>query len=97
MVLLQVPSARTKYVVEVTGLTEMLLPVPIGVPEQLLLNHLQMAPLPRVPPFTLRVMDDPLQTVDGPDMELAGREESRTVTIAALHGEFLHVPSARTK
>ena len=80
-----------------TGLTDMLLPVPIEVPPQEPLYHFQLAALPRYPPFTLNVVDEPLHTVEVPDIEVAGLEVSRTVTTTLLHGEFLHVPSARTK
>jgi hypothetical protein len=78
------------------GLTEMLLPVPMGVPEHEPLNHFQLAPLPNVPPLTLNVVLLPLQIVVVPVMLLAGTEVSLTVTNWLLHTEFLQVPSART-
>jgi hypothetical protein len=80
-----------------TGLTEMLLPVPIEVPPQVPLYHFQLAALPRYPPFTLNVVEEPLHTVEVPVIEVAGLEVSRTVTTTLLQGEFLQVPSARTK
>jgi hypothetical protein len=43
------------------------------------------------------VVDEPLQTVAVPEIEVAGLEVSRTVTTTLLQGEFLQVPSARTK
>jgi len=49
-VILHVPSARTKYVVEVVGVTVRLVPEPIDVPPQFPLYHLQDALLPKVPP-----------------------------------------------
>jgi hypothetical protein len=51
-VLLQVPSARTKYTDVAFGDTDTLAPVPIEVPPQLPLYHLHAAPLPRLPPLT---------------------------------------------
>jgi hypothetical protein len=79
------------------GLTEIVLPVATGVPEQLPLYHFQLAPLPSIPPFTLKLMEDPLHTVEGPEIDIAGTDVSRTVTVTLLQGEFLQVPSARTK
>lgn len=96
-VLLQELSARTKYEVLVVGLMVMLLPVPIAVPAHEPLYHFQLAPKPRVPPFTLKVVEDPLHTVVVPVIDVAGLDVSRTVTTTDLHGEFLQVPSALTK
>jgi hypothetical protein len=73
------------------------LPVPTGVPAQLPLYHFQLAPAPRLPPLTLNVVDVPLHMVVVPVIEFAGLEVSLTVTVTLLQGEFLHVPSARTK
>jgi hypothetical protein len=82
MVLLQVPSARTKYVVVFDGVTEMLLPEATGVPAQLLLYHSQLAAAPSLPPDILNVEDLPAQIVAGlADAETAGCEVSRTVTV----------------
>lgn len=55
-VLLQVPSARTKYVLVVVGFTAILLPVPTEVPPQLPVYHFQLAEVPKAPPFTLSVV-----------------------------------------
>jgi len=97
MVLLQVPSARTKYVVVVAGVTIRLLPVAIAVPPQLPLYHFQLAPVPRLPPLTLNVVFLPRQMVVVPLIEVAGNEVSCTVTVTLLQMVLLHVPSARKK
>ena len=56
-VVLHVPSARTKYVVVVfTGMV-ILAPVPTNVPPQLALYHLQLAPVPKAPPTTVKVVE----------------------------------------
>ena len=55
-VLLQVPSAFTKYVVVDVGVTLRLLPLPTGVPLQLPLYHSQVAPVPSEPPFLDKVV-----------------------------------------
>ena len=64
-VVLQVPSALTKYVVVAVGVTVMLAPVPTAVPPQLALYHLQLAPVPNEPPLTVSV------TACGPQMVVA--------------------------
>jgi hypothetical protein len=76
MVLLQVPSALTKYVVFAEGDTVMLEPVPIAVPPHDEVYHLQIAPTPKVPPVTDKVVFLPLQIVVAPLIELAGVEVS---------------------
>ena len=76
MVLLQVPSARTKYVVVEAGATVTVLPVPTDVPPQLPLYHFQLAPIPRLPPLTLNVVFLPKQIVVVPLIEVAGTEVS---------------------
>ena len=45
----------------VLGLTVMLEPLPIEVPPQLPLYHFHVAPVPRLPPLTVRVEDEPGQ------------------------------------
>ncbi len=76
IVLLQVPSALRKYVVVAAGATVTLLPVPTDVPPQLPLYHLQLAPVPRLPPLTLKVVFLPRQIVVVPLIEVAGTEVS---------------------
>ncbi len=74
--LLQVPSALRKYVVVAEGATVTLLPVPNVVPPQLPLYHLQLAPVPRLPPLTLKVVLFPRQMVVVPLIKVAGTEVS---------------------
>ena len=80
MLLLQVPSARTKYVVVTTGLTVKVLPVPAETPPQLPLYHLQVAEVPNTPPFIDKVVLLPLHIVDEVAVaEVAGTDVSLTV------------------
>jgi hypothetical protein len=97
MVLLQVPSALTKYVVAEAGDTTTLLPVAMDVPPQLPLYHFQLAPVPRVPPLTLSVVDVPKQIMLEPVMDVAGIELSLTVTVTDRQMVVLQIPSALTK
>ena len=78
MVLLQVPSARTKYVVVPAVVPVMFNeePVFIAVPPQLPLYHFQLAPVPRLPPLTLNVVVLPRQMVVVPLIDVAGTDES---------------------
>lgn len=62
-VVLQDPLYLTKYVVVVEGETVMLLPVPTLVPPQEPVNHCTVAPIPMLPPFTVSVVEFPLQMV----------------------------------
>jgi hypothetical protein len=55
VVVLQGPSALTKYVVVAATVTFSVAPVPTRVPPQLPLYHLQLAPDPNEPPLTLSV------------------------------------------
>lgn len=93
----QVPSARTKYVVLLAGLTETLLPVPTAVPPQEPVYHLQLALDPREPPFTLSVVLCPLQMVVVPVIDVPGNEVSSRLIVTDLQAVLLHVPSALTK
>jgi hypothetical protein len=76
MVLLQVPSALTKYVVVAVGDTVMLVPVPAEVPPHDDVYHFQLAPVPRLPPLMLKVVFCPLQIVVVPLIEVAGTDVS---------------------
>ena len=76
MVLLQVPSALTKYVVLTVGATVMLAPVPANVPPHDVVYHFQLAPVPRLPPLTERVVFLPRQIVVEPVIEVAGTDVS---------------------
>ena len=78
MVLLQVPSARTKYVVVPAVVPVMFSeePVLIAVPPQLPLYHFQLAPVPKMPPLKLNVVLQPRQIVVVPLIDVAGTEVS---------------------
>jgi hypothetical protein len=79
------------------GDTITLEPVPTKVPPQVPLYHFQDAPVPREPPFTLKVVDVPRHIKPEPVMEVAGTELSLTVTVTDLQIVLLQAPSARTK
>jgi hypothetical protein len=76
MVVLQEPSALTKYVVLTVGDTVMLAPVPANVPPHDDVYHFQLAPVPRLPPLTERVVFLPRQIVLVPVIEVEGNEVS---------------------
>jgi hypothetical protein len=97
IVLLQIPSALTKYVVVVLGFCVIDAPDPSKVPAQLLLYHFQLAPEPSWPPLILNVELLPWQIVEMPLTELAGNDESWTRILMFLHAVVLQVPSALTK
>lgn len=50
------------------------LPVPAAAPEQLPVNHSQLAPVPRLPPFTVKVAVEPVQSVPDDAVADAGFE-----------------------
>jgi hypothetical protein len=99
MVVLQVPSALTKYVIVFAGATEILAPVPIEVPEHEPLYHFQLAPAPKLPPVTESVVFLPRQRLPETEtlMDAAGLLLSLTSTTLTIHGVVLQVPSALTK
>jgi hypothetical protein len=98
LVVLHVPSARTKYVVVAEGVTLILIPLPTAVPPQELLYHFQSALLPRLPPFTLRVTLEPLQTESAEVvMEVGAAENVLTLMNLLAQAVLLQDPSARTK
>ena len=61
------------------GLTVMLLPVPAGVPPQEPLNHSMMAPVPKEPPETDKVAEEPSQIPVGPEIVVGATESCSTV------------------
>lgn len=73
------------------------LPVPAAVPAQLPENHCQAAPVPRLPPFTVKVLVEPEHTVLLPEADTeAGAELTElTVTVVETQPVFPQVPSAR--
>jgi hypothetical protein len=76
IVMLFVPSARTKYVVLVEGAKVILAPVPTKVPPHDDVYHFQLAPVPRLPPLTDRVVLLPLFIKVVPLIEVAGTDVS---------------------
>jgi hypothetical protein len=97
---LQTPSARAKYVNDpaAVGETANVLPVEIELPLQLPEYHFQLPPVPRLPPFIVRLLLLPRQIDTAlAVIEFAGTEVSFTVIITLLHIVLLHAPSARTK
>jgi hypothetical protein len=97
VVVLQVPSARTKYCVVEAGVTAMLLPVPIKVPPQALVYHLQRALLPKEPPFTVRVTTAPPQVLSRLlTTETGATDKVFTLMVRVINAVVLHIPSART-
>jgi hypothetical protein len=96
-VLLQVPSARTKYAVVAEGLTVMELPEPTELPPQVPVYHLHDALLPRLPPTTSRVTLVPKQIESFRELMLNGAvEKELTLMVFATQTVVLHEPSART-
>jgi hypothetical protein len=65
VVMLQLPAALTKYTVEdpAGGVTVIEGPVPAEVPPHEPVNHSHVAPVPRVPPLTVRVFEVVLQVL----------------------------------
>jgi hypothetical protein len=78
VVVLQVPSALTKYVVVLLTVSTSEAPVPTRVPPQLPLYHLQLAPDPSEPPLTLSV------TLPGPHKLVA----DALAAVGAVESEF---------
>lgn len=97
-VLLQVPSARRKYVVVADGVTTMLVPEPTKVPPHEPEYHLQFALCPNVPPFADRVTLTPRHIEsDEAETEVAGTEVSLTTMVLTAHKVVLVMPSALTQ
>ena len=98
LVVLQVPSALTKYVVVVEGLTIIELPLPIAVPApQPPEYQYQSAPVPKNPPEMDRVVGRPAQTVGFEAFKLeASLEFVFTLMVKAATAEVSQ-PSALTK
>ena len=79
VVVLQVPSALTKKVVVTFTLVTSDAPVPTAVPPQVPLYHLQVAPVPSVPPVTVKV------TLPGPQRLVA----LALAAVAAVDSELM--------
>jgi hypothetical protein len=97
MVVLQLFSARRKYVVVLEGEATKLLPVATKVPPHEPLYHFQLAPVPSEPPFGVSVVLLPRQMVVVPLIETAGTDVSRTTTVIGKQAVLLQVPSALRK
>lgn len=82
----------------VVGETTIADPVPNKAPPQLPLYHFQLAPVPKLPPLTVRVVLLPEHIVDDVAAILvAAIEVSLTVISFEIQAVVLQVPSALTK
>ena len=96
-VVLQSPSARTKYVVVEVGFTLIVAPIPASVPPQLPEYHFHCALVPREPPFTESCDGSPAQSViTDADADVAATEGAFTVMTMLAQFVVLQIPSART-
>ena len=72
-------------------------PVPTAVPPHEPENHSAVAPVPAVPPLTVRVVEPPLHIVVVPVIPVGAILKVFTVTVALAHVVVLHVPLYLTK
>lgn len=79
------------------GLTVIELPVPAAVPVQLPENHCQVAPVPRLPPFTVKVLLEPEHSVLLPEADTEAGAELTELTVIVVETQPVlpQVPSAR--
>ena len=70
----------------------MLLPVPITVPLHELAVHSAMAPVPALPPTSVRVVLPPLQIVEIPEMLVGATESVLTLINCEAQAVALQVP-----
>ena len=75
----------------------MLLPVPAGVPPHEAEYHLAVAPVPALPPTSVRVVLPPLQMVETPEILRGAVESVLTFTLIEAQDVVLQVPLYRTK
>ena len=75
----------------------MLLPVPSAVPPQVPEYHLAVAPVPVLPPTSVRVVLPPLQIVDTPEILRGAVESVLTFTFIEAQVVVLHIPLYLTK
>ena len=75
----------------------MLLPVPAGVPPHEPEYHLADAPVPALPPTSVRVVLPPLQIVETPEILRGAVESVLTFTFIETQVVVLQVPLYRTK
>jgi hypothetical protein len=79
------------------GDTFNVLPEPIEVPPHVPAYHFQLAPVPKVPPLTVRTTSVPVQVVSSEAlMLLAANESAFSVIILLTQAVLPHIPSART-
>lgn len=96
VVVLQGPSARTKYVVVAVGNTVTEVPESKAVPPQVPEYHCHVAPLPNEPPATVKVVLPPLQMVVVPVIPVGAVEKVLTVTVTLAAVVVLQSPFATT-
>ena len=75
----------------------MLLPVPITVPLHELADHSAMAPVPALPPTSVRVVLPPLQMVEIPEILRGATESVLTLINWEAQAVALQVPLYLTK
>ena len=75
----------------------MLLPVPAGVPPHDAEYHLAVAPVPALPPTSVKVVLPPLQMVEVPEILRGAIEGVFTVTLTEAQVVVLHIPLYLTK
>jgi hypothetical protein len=96
-VVLHTPSALIKYSVEIVGLRMVVAPVTIYVPPQDDVYQNQLAPVPKLPPDTERVEDEPPLIAEGEADADVDEVELLSKSIKVLkHDVVLHCPSALT-
>ena len=76
----------------VVGETVIEFPVPAEVPPQDAVNHSTVAPVPIVPPLTVRVVLAPLHIVEVPVIAVGATDDVLTVTNCDAQVVVLHVP-----
>lgn len=72
-------------------------PLPTAVPPQDDEYHCQLAPVPKEPPITLKVVEPPLQIVVLPEIAIGALDKELTFIVTCAQVVTLQVPSARTK
>ena len=75
----------------------MLLPVPASVPPHEPEYHLAVAPVPALPPTSVKVVLPPLQKVETPEILRGAVESVLTFTFIETQVVVLHIPLYRTK
>ena len=83
--------------VVLVGETVILLPVPADVPPHELVDHSATAPVPALPPTSVKVVLPPLQMVETPEILRGAVESVLTFTLTEAQVVVLQVPLYRTK